>query len=218
MKEVLKKCLVLALVSVFALAQSVKIENVRTELYSKSAANTLKKVEFSLEFEGANLFSNENKLLDSTNTVVASFFYEDLFTELGKMKFKDTLMKFINKKYQLGVKNVYILSLKGVEKFDIKEFKSFLEESTEEKKEEIKRVVNEQNSSISVPKIPPLPDVSTILNDTTGANNANIDDIQIQNIQRLQIPQIPNLPENVAPQPIRLKDSNTTRLEMNGTR
>lgn len=218
MKEVLKKCLALALVSVFALAQSVKIENVRTELYSKSAPNSLKKVEFSLEFEGANLFSNENKLLDSTNTVVASFFYEDLFTELGKMKFKDTLMKFINKKYQLGVKNVYILSLKGVEKFDIKEFKSFLEESTEEKKEEIKRVVNEQNSSISVPKIPPLPDVSTILNDATGANNTNIDDIQIQNIQRLQIPQIPNLPENVAPQPIRLKDSNTTRLEVNGTR
>lgn len=218
MKEMIKKCLTLALVSVFALAQSVKIENVRTELYSKSAANTLKKVEFSLEFEGESLFSNENKLLDSTNTVVASFFYEDLFTELGKMRFKDTLMKFINKKYQLGVKNIYILSLKGVEKFDIKEFKSFLEESTEEKKEEIKRVVNEQNSSISVPKIPPLPDVSTILNDATGANNANADDIQIQNIQKLQIPQIPNLPENVAPQPIRLKDSNTTPLQMNGTR
>lgn len=218
MKEMIKKCLVLALVSVFALAQSVKIENVRTELYSKSAANTLKKVEFSLEFEGESLFSNENKLLDSTNTVVASFFYEDLFTELGKMRFKDTLMKFINKKYQLGVKNIYILSLKGVEKFDIKEFKSFLEESTEEKKEEIKRVVNEQNSSISVPKIPPLPDVSTILNDATGANNANADDIQIQNIQKLQIPQIPNLPENVAPQPIRLKDSNTTPLQMNGAR
>lgn len=218
MKEMIKKCLVLALVSVFALAQSVKIENVRTELYSKSAANTLKKVEFSLEFEGESLFSNENKLLDSTNTVVASFFYEDLFTELGKMRFKDTLTKFINKKYQLGVKNIYILSLKGVEKFDIKEFKSFLEESTEEKKEEIKRVVNEQNSSISVPKIPPLPDVSTILNDATGANNANADDIQIQNIQKLQIPQIPILPENVAPQPIRLKDSNTTPLQMNGTR
>lgn len=218
MKELIKKCLALALVSVFALAQSVKIENVRTELYSKSAANTLKKVEFSLEFEGESLFSNENKLLDSTNTVVASFFYEDLFTELGKMRFKDTLMKFINKKYQLGVKNIYILSLKGVEKFDIKEFKSFLEESTEEKKEEIKRVVNEQNSSISMPKIPPLPDVSTILNDATGTNNANADDIQIQNIQKLQIPQIPNLPENVAPQPIRLKDSNTTPLQMNGAR
>lgn len=218
MKKVLLKCLWLALVSTLALAQSLKIENVRTELYSKSATNTLKKVEFSLEFEGASLFGNENKLLDSTNTVVASFFYEDLFTELGKMKFKDTLTKFINKKYQLGVKNIYILSLKGVEKFDIKEFKSFLEESDESKKEEIKRVVNEQNSSVQVPKIPPLPDINTLLNDTANANGANVDDIQIQNIQKLQIPQIPNLPENVAPQPIRLKDSNLTRVETNKTR
>lgn len=74
MKELIKKCLTLVFVSVFALAQSVKIENVRTELYSKSAPNSLKKVEFSLEFEGESLFSDENKLLDSTNTVVASFF------------------------------------------------------------------------------------------------------------------------------------------------
>lgn len=212
------KWLWLVLVPAFVVAQSVRIENMRTELYSKSAANTLKKVEISLEFEGASLNANENKLLDSTNTVIASFFYEDLFTELGKMKFKDTLTKFINKKYQLGVRNVYILSLKGVEKFDIKEFKSFLEESSEEKKEEIKKVINEQNTSVQVPKIPPLPDINTLLNDTTGANAANIDDIQIQNIQKLQIPQIPNLPENVAPQPIRLKDSNLTGIDTNATR
>ena len=210
------KWLLIGILPLFVCAESLKIEHLRTELYSKAAENTLKKIELSLEFEGENLRANENRLLDSTNTVIASFFYEDIFTELGKMRFKDTLIKFIDKKYQLGVKNIYILSLKGVEKFDIKEFKSFLEESDEKKKEEIKKVVNEQNLSIQVPKIPPLPDINTLLNDTT--NNANVDDIQIQNIQKLQIPQIPTLPENVAPQPIRLKDSNLTRGDINATK
>lgn len=204
----MKKWFLLVILAVFVVAQNVRIENLRTELYSKSAENTLKKVELSLEFEGVNLHSNENKLLDSTNTVIASFFYEDLFTELGKMRFKDTLIKFAQKKYQLGIKNIYILSLKGIEKFDIKEFKSFLEESSDEKKEAIKKVVNEQNTSVQVPKIPQLPDINALLGDTP---NTNVDDINIQNIQKMQIPQIPNLPKNVTPQPIRLKDSNVTR-------
>lgn len=201
----MKRCLLLALVPVFIFAQSVRIENLRTELYSKDAQNSLKKVELSLEFEGVNLNANHNKLLDSTNTVISSFFYEDLFTELGKMRFKDTLAKFINKKYQLNVKNIYILSLKGIEKFDLKEFKSFLKDSSDEK-EEVKKATREQNTSIQVPKIPPLPDINTILNDSN--ENINLDDLNIQNIQKLQVPQLLNLPDNS--QGIRLKDKNLT--------
>lgn len=201
----MKKCLLLALLSVFIFAQSVKIENLRTELYSKDAQNSLKKVELSLEFEGANLNANHNKLLDSTNTVISSFFYEDLFTELGKMRFKDTLAKFINKTYQLNVKNIYILSLKGIEKFDLKEFKSFLKDSSNEK-EEVKKAIKEQNTSIQVPQIPPLPNINTILNESN--ENVNLDDLNIQNIQKLQVPQLLNLPSNS--QGIRLKDANLT--------
>lgn len=189
----MRTCLLLAFMSVLLFAQNVKIENLRTELYSKTTQGGLKKIELSLEFEGANLSPHQNKLLDSTNIIVASFFYEDLFTELGKMKFKNALSKFINKNYKLEVKNIYILSLKGIEKFDIKELKSFLKDSEQAKKKE-------QNISIQVPKIPPLPDINTLLNDTN--ENFNLDELNIQNIQKLQVPQLLNLPS----QELRLKD------------
>lgn len=189
----MRTCLLLAFMSVLLFAQNVKIENLRTELYSKTTQGGLKKIELSLEFEGANLSPHQNKLLDSTNIIVASFFYEDLFTELGKMKFKNALSKFINKNYKLNVKNIYILSLKGIEKFDIKELKSFLKDSEQAKKKE-------QNTSIQVPKIPPLPDINTLLNDTN--ENFKLDELNIQNIQKLQVPQLLNLPS----QELRLKD------------
>lgn len=181
----MRTCLLLAFMSVLLFAQNVKIENLRTELYSKTTQGGLKKIELSLEFEGANLSPHQNKLLDSTNIIVASFFYEDLFTELGKMKFKNALSKFINKNYKLEVKNIYILSLKGIEKFDIKELKSFLKDSEQAKKKE-------QNISIQVPKIPPLPDINTLLNDTN--ENFKLDELNIQNIQKLQVPQLLNSP------------------------
>lgn len=189
----MRTCLLLAFMSVLLFAQNVKIENLRTELYSKTTQGGLKKIELSLEFEGANLSPHQNKLLDSTNIIVASFFYEDLFTELGKMKFKNALSKFINKNYKLNVKNIYILSLKGIEKFDIKELKSFLKDSEQAKKKE-------QNTSIQVPKISPLPDINTLLNDTN--ENFNLDELNIQNIQKLQVPQLLNSPS----QELRLKD------------
>lgn len=193
-------CLLLAFMGVLLFAQNVKIENLRTELYSKTTQGSLKKIELSLEFEGTNLSVNQNKLLDSTNIIVASFFYEDLFTELGKMRFKNALSKFINKNYKLDVKNIYILSLKGIEKFDIKELKSFLKDSEQPRKKE-------QNTSIQVPKIPPLPDINTLLNDTN--ENFNLDEINIQNIQKLQVPQLLNLPS----QELRLKDKNLSPLK-----
>lgn len=195
-------CLLLAFMSVLLFAQNVRLENVRTELYSKTTQGSLKKIELSLEFEGANLNPHQNKLLDSTNIIVASFFYEDLFTELGKMRFKNALSKFINKNYKLDVKNIYILSLKGIEKFDIKELKSFLKDSEQPRKKE-------QNTSIQVPKIPPLPDINTLLNDTN--ENFNLDEINIQNIQKLQVPQLLNLPNNM--QELRLKDKNLSPLK-----
>lgn len=68
-------------------AQNLEIDKIRTDLYSKSGANVLKKVEI-FEFDGNNLKENENKLIDAVNTVISGFFYEDIFTEIGKNNFK----------------------------------------------------------------------------------------------------------------------------------
>lgn len=203
----MKKWLLFMVLPLFVYA--FKVEKMRTELYSKTGANTLKKVELSLEFEGENLLSNKDKLLDSTNIVISGFFYEDLFTELGKMRFKETLVKFINKKYQLGVKNIYILSLKGVEKFDIEELKAFLEDNFDTKKE-VQEIIKEKNLSIEVPKIAPLPSINSILD---GApNDTSVDDINIDSLQ------VPTLPQSLSPQPIQLKDKNATGFDINASR
>lgn len=185
------KWLLIGLLPLFVYAESFKIEHLRTELYSKAAENTLKKIELSLEFEGENLRANENRLLDSTNTVIASFFYEDIFTELGKMRFKEALSKFASSHYGISVKNVFILSLKGIESFDLDELKSFLEDSetpANTRKRQLKKAFKESNSSAKAtpaPKnaplqnfsakqsaqIPPLPNVSALLDDN-GAGGA----------------------------------------------
>lgn len=188
------KWLLIGLLPLFVCAESLKIEHLRTELYSKAAENTLKKIELSLEFEGENLRANENRLLDSTNTVIASFFYEDIFTELGKMRFKEALSKFASSHYGISVKNVFILSLKGIENFDLDELKSFLEDSetpANTRKRQLKKAFKESNSSAKATpalknaplqnfgakqsaQIPPLPNVSALLddNEADGALNA----------------------------------------------
>lgn len=187
------KWLLIGLFPLFVCAESLKIEHLRTELYSKAAENTLKKIELSLEFEGENLRANENRLLDSTNTVIASFFYEDIFTELGKMRFKEALSKFASSHYGISVKNVFILSLKGIESFDLDELKSFLEDSetpANTRKRQLKKAFTESNSSAKAtpaPKnaplqnfgakqstqIPPLPNVSALLDDNEAGSALN---------------------------------------------
>lgn len=187
------KWLLIGLFPLFVCAESLKIEHLRTEIYSKAAENTLKKIELSLEFEGENLRANENRLLDSTNTVIASFFYEDIFTELGKMRFKEALSKFASSHYGISVKNVFILSLKGIESFDLDELKSFLEDSetpANTRKRQLKKAFTESNSSAKAtpaPKnaplqnfgakqstqIPPLPNVSALLDDNEAGSALN---------------------------------------------
>ncbi|EAK0811351.1 MULTISPECIES: flagellar basal body-associated FliL family protein [Campylobacter] len=105
-------------------ASSLSIENFRTDLYSKVGNNTLKKIEMNLDFEGENL--DQKKIIDALNTIVSSYFYEDLFTEVGKNNFKETLLKFSNKKYKTQIKNIYILKINSVAKFDLEEFKCFI--------------------------------------------------------------------------------------------
>ncbi|EAJ6452800.1 flagellar basal body-associated FliL family protein [Campylobacter lari] len=121
-------------------ANSLSIEDFRTDLYSKAGNNTLKKIEMTLDFEGENL--EQKKIIDALNTIVSSYFYEDLFTEVGKNNFKETLLKFSNKKYKTQIKNIYVLKVNSVAQFDIEELKRFvkdLEKKDEDSKETAKQ-------------------------------------------------------------------------------
>lgn len=66
-------------------AQNLEIDKIRTDLYSKSGTNVLKKVEISLEFDGNNLKENENKLIDAVNTVISGFFTKIFLQKLEKI-------------------------------------------------------------------------------------------------------------------------------------
>ncbi|TEY03504.1 flagellar basal body-associated FliL family protein [Campylobacter sp. US33a] len=166
------KILLCLFISVLAL-KALVIENFRTDLYSKSTINALKKIEMTLEFEGQNLEQNSAKIKDSINTVISSFFYEDIFTELGKNKFKETLIKFINKKYKLQIKNIYFISLNGVKEFDLEEFKRFLQNIDEKNeikgtkpKEEIQKMQKNQPFKIK--------QIDTLFQDENGSDDINL--------------------------------------------
>lgn len=194
----------------FIQAQSFKIEDLRTELYSKEGKNILKKIELSLEFEGENL--EQNKLKDATNTVISSFFYEDIFTELGKLRFKRSLSRYIKQKYKIDIKEVYIIKLKGVQKFDIEELKSFLKDyefkDDKDKKEDEKKDDNLKiDENLSIPKIDEIEDVGKILADEN--ENLSVDEIDPS------ILEIPSLPENIE---LQLKDKNLSLKDLNASR
>ncbi|MCW0238606.1 flagellar basal body-associated FliL family protein [Campylobacter lari] len=122
-------------------ANSLSIEDFRTDLYSKAGNNTLKKIEMTLDFEGENL--EQKKIIDALNTIVSSYFYEDLFTEVGKNNFKETLLKFSNKKYKTQIKNIYILKINSVAQFDIEELKRFVK-GLEKKEEDLKETAKQE--------------------------------------------------------------------------
>ncbi|EAH7580594.1 flagellar basal body-associated FliL family protein [Campylobacter lari] len=122
-------------------ANSLSIEDFRTDLYSKAGNNTLKKIEMTLDFEGENL--EQKKIIDALNTIVSSYFYEDLFTEVGKNNFKETLLKFSNKKYKTQIKNIYILKINSVAQFDIEELKCFVKD-LEKKEEDLKETAKQE--------------------------------------------------------------------------
>ncbi|HEF2146911.1 TPA: hypothetical protein R8X55_000872 [Campylobacter coli] len=216
----MKKIFLLAFLSLSLNAQSLELDKIRTDLYSKSGANVLKKVEISLEFEGEKLKENENKLTDAVNTVISGFFYEDIFTELGKNNFKKTLEKFIDKKYKIKINDIYILSLSGVEKFDLEEFKRFLE-STEAKKKNVGSEVKKALDNLEIPQAPAVPNISNIKapqidqlfkddNTQNQYDNGEID------INTLNIPKITDIEEKIkrdliANPPQIFKESNNSK-------
>lgn len=216
----MKKIFLLAFLSLSLNAQNLELDKIRTDLYSKSGANVLKKVEISLEFEGEKLKENENKLTDAVNTVISGFFYEDIFTELGKNNFKKTLEKFIDKKYKIKINDIYILSLSGVEKFDLEEFKRFLE-STEAKEKNVGSEVKKALDNLEIPQAPAVPNISNIKAPQIDQlfkddNTQNQEDNGEIDINTLDIPKITDIEEKIkrdliANPPQIFKESNNSK-------
>ncbi|EHD2941840.1 flagellar basal body-associated FliL family protein [Campylobacter coli] len=216
----MKKIFLLAFLSLSLNAQSLELDKIRTDLYSKSGANVLKKVEISLEFEGEKLKENENKLTDAVNTVISGFFYEDIFTELGKNNFKKTLEKFIDKKYKIKINDIYILSLSGVEKVDLEEFKRFLE-STEAKEKNVGSEVKKALDNLEIPQAPAVPNISNIKAPQIDQlfkddNTQNQEDNGEIDINTLDIPKITDIEEKIkrdliANPPQIFKESNNSK-------
>ncbi len=117
----MKKIFALAFAAVMAFAETLNIDNFETDLYSRDAKSSIKKVSVSLRLEGRDVVDNEAYVLDALNVVIGSFYVEDLLTSLGKEKFKDTLAKYTAKKHSIDIDEVLIISLKTVREPNIEE-------------------------------------------------------------------------------------------------
>ena len=117
----MKKIFALALAAVVAFAETLNIDNFETDLYSRDAKSSIKKVSVSLRLEGRDVADNEAYVLDALNVVIGSFYVEDLLTSLGKEKFKETLVKYTAKKHSIDIDEVLIISLKTVREPNIEE-------------------------------------------------------------------------------------------------
>lgn len=102
------------LLSSFVCADVIEIKNFESDLFSKDR-NRLKKIEFSLLFDGRDLKENRHKIIDALNIVISSFYVEDLFTSQGKEKFKTVITKYISKKYAVDIDDIFI------QKFTVKD-------------------------------------------------------------------------------------------------
>ena len=117
----MKKIFALVFAAVMAFAETLNIDNFETDLYSRDAKSSIKKVSVSLRLEGRDVVDNEAYVLDALNVVIGSFYVEDLLTSLGKEKFKDTLAKYTAKKHSIDIDEVLIISLKTVREPNIEE-------------------------------------------------------------------------------------------------
>ena len=117
----MKKIFALAFAAVMAFAETLNIDNFETDLYSRDAKSSIKKVSISLRLEGRDVVDNEAYVLDALNVVIGSFYVEDLLTSLCKEKFKETLAKYTAKKHSVDIDEVLIISLKTVREPNIEE-------------------------------------------------------------------------------------------------
>ena len=117
----MKKIFALAFAAVMAFAETLNIDNFETDLYSRDAKSSIKKVSVSLRLEGRDVADNEAYVLDALSVDIGSLYVEDLLTSLSKEKFKDTLVKYTAKKHSIDIDEVLIISLKTVREPNIEE-------------------------------------------------------------------------------------------------
>ncbi len=91
-------------------ADMLNIDDFSAEVFSK-ATNRPVSINLSAIFEGRYVEEESYKIVDALNVVIGSFFWEDLLTSAGKLKFKETLKSYILKKYGLDIDNIYIQKL-----------------------------------------------------------------------------------------------------------
>ncbi len=103
----MKGITLILLLSSFLFADVIEIKNFESDLFSKDR-NRLKKIEFSLLFDGRDLKENRHKVVDALNIVISSFYIEDLFTSQGKERFKSVITKYISKKYAVDIDDIFI--------------------------------------------------------------------------------------------------------------
>ena len=117
----MKKIFALAFAAVMAFAETLNIDNFETDLYSRDAKSSIKKVSVSLRLEGRDVVDNEAYVLDALNVVVGSFYVEDILTSMGKEKFKELFMKYAAKKHSLDIDDVLILNIKVINNLELSE-------------------------------------------------------------------------------------------------
>ncbi|HEB7538995.1 TPA: hypothetical protein RZH60_001781, partial [Campylobacter coli] len=111
------------------------------------------------------------------------------------------LEKFIDKKYKIKINEIYILSLSGVEKFDLEEFKRFLA-STEAKEKNVGSEVKKALDNLEIPQTPAVPNISDIetpqidqlFQDDNTQNQYDNGEIDINT---LNIPKITDIEEKI---------------------
>lgn len=61
--------------------------------------------------------------MDSLNSIIGNFFYENLITSKGKITLKRTLKKYTTSTYSIDIDNVYIQKIHKIYNENLKEIK-----------------------------------------------------------------------------------------------
>lgn len=117
----MKKILLSLVTTVVLYADVLEIKNFESDLFSKDR-DRLKKIEFSLLFDGRDLKVNRHKIVDALNVVISSFYVEDLFTSQGKEKFKTVITQYITKKYAVDIDDIFIQKFRVVDNVNVDAF------------------------------------------------------------------------------------------------
>ncbi len=117
----MKKFALSALLVTSLFGDVVEIRDFESDLFSKYS-DGVKKIEFSLLFDGRDLKENRHKIVDALNIVTSSFYIEELFTSKGKERFKKVIISYLTKKYAIDIDDIFIQKFKTKESVGVDQF------------------------------------------------------------------------------------------------